>query len=338
MASLVLKWQIQSVAIASRNPKSPSKTIINAKQLPQALSAAAQRIELSINAVAMVGAPGVLRRSAFAFDTGVAVRSGGQSSLNVTSGYNWQRFLIDPGIKHESQLCRDNTPAYLSKKESQDIMRGGGVNLSSLQVCEDRSRAYVGDLETAIDKHCETLNDKNKPSYCAPEAAKAKQDTDSELNRLEAAFERLNKPLNVNRQAESAPVPGSIDSAFATVEASRQRAAQAQLDREAVERRRQGAQRYCEATKERQDQCIKGTCGPKPSEDVCTRYEEVDTCANARGLCMGVIKRCVGRGTNPDLPKWEQCQLNLNSTSCLGNDKRIESIQECVMQHLAIQN
>lgn len=348
MGDFVVGWKPTTVRIA--NASGDGSLIYKAEALPDMLRRAAQAMELYVDAVAFVQNPPAssnYRVVALSFNTGVASKPG-ETSMNVTGGYNWDRFLHG-GMSTSGVMlgmtgwCVEKGREDLNAKDAKAVMRAG-VKLESLALCP-KSSVNVSPIERAIDKTCESAFAETalgaSAHFCAKKEVKKPNVIDDAFARLEGrkpaeiAKPKVNTTDPMASKFESAEAERSLREASLVRLTAEQRARDEAAVRQA--RRLGVAQNSCKADKEVQDSCVAKTCGRKPDATVCTRSEREPTqpCMGGPGVSCIVFPKytCMAHGPNPKLSEWESCSANLEST-CATDGKVVKTIDACVAERL----
>lgn len=163
LASYAVTWSLFSFHIANSIGGGSQNYL--AGSVPGKLWDAAKGMELSLYGAAIV--KGSSPMVALHFNTGLGVKPGGELSLNVPDGYNWDKFLIYPRDGSGLQwACPEDNLKYVASADAKHLMRSG-VALEGLQVCP-RSLVDTDRLDRAIDAFCEA-NPKNPARFCPKE-------------------------------------------------------------------------------------------------------------------------------------------------------------------------
>ncbi len=325
-----LVWKLSSFHIANADGKGSQNYL--GGSVPNVLWDAAQTTELSIYAAALVR--GSTPPAALQFNTGVAVRPGGQVSFNVPDGYNWDQFLVkaksDAG---PDWICSEKNVNWVSPSDAKNLVRGG-IELYNLKVCP-RSSVSVDRLENAIATYCEA-HPKSGARYCPKEEVqsgkeKAPADPFASLDSGIKARAGARKTdgsdpfasLESDKQFDGPPPSQDMASAFAKAEAAAER-----------KRRYDAAYAACERDLAAQQNCAKDSCGKEPAKDACIRTELYDGCAGlkANSLCFK-YHECVENGPNPKYAQWQSCQRDA-AAQCANAGKTITSVSACAAERV----
>jgi hypothetical protein len=164
LASYAVTWSLFSLHIANLIGGGSQNYL--AGSVPGKLWDAAKGMELSLYGAAIV--KGSSPMVALQFNTGLGVKPGGELSLNVPDGYNWDKFLIyeKDGMGAYFKACYEDDLKYVAPADAKRLMRSG-MTLEGLQVCP-RSSVDTDRLDRAIDAFCEA-NPKNSARFCPKE-------------------------------------------------------------------------------------------------------------------------------------------------------------------------
>ncbi|MFA5371941.1 MAG: hypothetical protein WC298_08220, partial [Sideroxydans sp.] len=164
LASYGVTWSLFSFHIVNANGGASQNYL--AGSVPGKLWDAAKGVELWLYGAAIVkGSSPIV---ALQFNTGLGVKPGGELSLNVPDGYNWNKFLIYPkdGMGSIFRVCSEDDLKYIVPADAKNLMRKG-IALEEFQVCP-RSSVDTERLDRAIDAFCEA-NPKNPARFCPKE-------------------------------------------------------------------------------------------------------------------------------------------------------------------------
>jgi len=341
-----VSWRVFSFHIADADGKRSQNYL--AGSVPTAIWEARQSVELSLYGFAKVRSTNLLATlTALQFDTGFGVKATGEVSLNVPSGYNWDRFLVvySPGGDSDWACSEKSRPA--EPQHAKQLMRSG-FELYGLQICP-RTSVNVDGLERAISNWCESRAD-NRPKYCPPkdkevEARQKKPTTDpfAALDRpaaMAVAASASNDPFAVldgGKPPGGKAAPFDLDAALDKSEAVRVAA---------VERKRlyEATQASCQRDFARQEKCGRDSCGTEPAQESCMRWEHPsDEEKEAYRRCFSFGERCrpkwsssqcVEMGPNPSHPVWASCVRD-TAKQCAAIGKKITSVSSCVSERMA---
>lgn len=155
VGNYVLSWRLTSLELM--DPQRKLIATFNPSTLPNALQKPASKIELYIDATSFVnGRPNVRHR----FNTGVAVRAGGQRSYNVPGSPSWNALFISSG-----NPCDDKQVQYLEASAAQSIFKGG-VLLGGLDLCPGSGVSELTFLESAIGNLCKKSGADKSYTFC----------------------------------------------------------------------------------------------------------------------------------------------------------------------------
>ncbi len=327
-----LVWKLSSFHIANADGKGSQNYL--GGSVPNVLWDAAQTTELSIYAAALVR--GSTPPAALQFNTGVAVRPGGQVSFNVPDGYNWDQFLIraKPGSGPD-WICSENSVNWVQPDDAKNLMRGS-IDLYNLKVCP-RSSVSVERLESAIAAYCEA-HPKSGARYCPKEDQSPAHDDKNQppadpfasLGGSTPSKAGANKPagndpfasLESEKRFGGPPPSQDMAGAFEKAEAAAER-----------KRRYDAAYASCELDLTAQQSCAKDSCGREPVKEACIRTEWYDACAGRKGLCLGQMQQCVEHGPNPKYAQWQNCQRDAEA-QCANVSKKITSVSACAAERV----
>ncbi|ENO89513.1 hypothetical protein [Thauera linaloolentis] len=188
-----LVWSLTSVRLLADDGLGAKPRSYPVASLPPALARAARGSELTLEGLAHIkGAKNLTLH----FDTGAPTRPDGKVSFNVAGSPDWDAFLIADTRRPQNwhSRCDAKHRIYAPAAEAKDIIRKGVV-LERLEVCPG-TRASIGNLETAIRKHCEQggreafcpREDPGKPDSAKPKSKAPPTRTDY----LEEAQDRMN--------------------------------------------------------------------------------------------------------------------------------------------------
>lgn len=136
----ILKWQLTTVKIKN---DSDGVTTFSIGKLPKALSESAKKTELYIDGIAYIKYKKPIHGTiALPFNTGVAVRPTSRASLNVPSGYDWNKLIINgggfdskgPAAGGMSTWCVAKGRQYLTADKAKEVF-SQGIGLEGMQIC-----------------------------------------------------------------------------------------------------------------------------------------------------------------------------------------------------------
>ena len=332
-----LTWVLSSFQIADADGKN-SQTY-QTTTVPSAIAEAAQKIELSVKGAAVVNGSKVM----LLFDTGAAVKPGGEISFNTPSGYNWDKFLVADAAAENNWGCKRKEENWVSAPVAKGLMRGG-IHLSSFVTCPG-SLVNVGALDRAIATFCEA-NPTSRERYCLKEVKKPpvveKVPTDP--------FAALDKPA---KKEPGATIKARESDPFASLEsgskardnlrpsnditAALEGANTERLANIERKRRYDAAYASCETDLAAQQSCEQDRCGEEPPKEACTRVKWGYTnCKPTNGQsCINLPKsECVEWGDSPWHAKWETCTKETSLQCAVGSKKKITSLEACASERM----
>lgn len=336
-----VSWKVFSFHIADADGKRSENYL--AGTVPAPIWEARQSVELSLYGFAKVRNNIAAASTALQFDTGAGVKATGEVSLNVPSGYNWDRFLVvaSSGAGPDWACSDKSRPA--EPQDAKKLMRSG-FELYGLHICP-RTSVSVEGLERAISAWCESRPD-YRAKYCPQ---KDKEDQAQQKKPTTDPFAALDKPatkaaaatastdpfaiLDGDKSQGRPAAPWNMDAALDMAEAVRV----ANAERK---RRHDATRADCELALARQERCSKDSCGREPDAQVCVRnVRESGSCTpRFKGeSCITIpTYTCVEHGPNPAHTKWKVC-LSDKAEQCAVAGKKITSISTCVAERMADQ-
>lgn len=328
LGSYGLTWKLNGFQIA--NAKTGGSQDYLAGGVPSVIWDAAQKSELWLYGAASVFG----RHAALQFNTGLGVKPGGELSFNVPDGYNWDKFLVrDLGVY---SACSIKNPTFVSPKEAKDMLRNG-LQLLNFQVCQNTS-VDVDKLERAITAYCKA-NPNGRANFCPKEqkaknvkesadpfAALALPNATTRGKRMQDvdAFSELEHPKTVSTTGMEGALEAAEKERVATIER---------------QRRYDTAFASCKQDMERQESCVKGSCGKEPESQICTKSVwnsgATGTCNGGPGVgCLSLgYDVCEAYGANPEHAKWESC-LREAPTRCAPQGKKITNLSACTSERI----
>ena len=337
-----LTWQIDTLHIAAASGHQVKEGTAHRYQsnvIPRALWDAAQKIELSFYGAALVA--GATPTVALQFNTGASVRPGGELSLNVPDGYNWDKFLVYPRSGTGLQwACSEQAPRYVEPADAKNLMRKG-LELRGLQVCP-RTSLDVTPVERAIEAFCSS-NLKHPALFCAKDRADVAAnaagsgDRDAQTDPFASLAQPagrtgerktdLNDPFaSLERSPTASGSPSqNMEGAFAKAEAERV----ATIERK---RKLEAANASCQRDMAVQESCAEGSCEAEPAKEACVRSESAgtgDSCPPGKSCYIIRSYRCAEYGPNPAHAKWQACVRDA-ATTCAAQGKKIVSLSACI--------
>lgn len=335
-----LAWQLTSITLM--NPERRQVKIYSADSLPNELKKAAGAIALYIDGVATVNGQYLYHR----FNTGVSVRAGAAGSYNTPGSTHWDEIFSRSG---GALLCMNRAKPDTSFLNAQatKAMFAQGILLTDLHLCPGSTASELTALESAISRLCEKPKSDKAYLFCPKAAETPKEDASAKA--IDDAFAKLEgrtatPPAKDQAPVKSAKTPGAdIDAAFAQMEKDQQARQKAQARERARQERHDAIVASCRSQVEKQNQCLKQTCGTEPDATTCTQFEEDPlpkgerSCLSYRNNCSFPTSHCVATGANPKHAEWQQCLANQHRSSCFPGD-RAQTIDSCVAEQERRQN
>lgn len=332
-----LEWQLYKIILkgATGNPIA----YYGVEQLPKPLQAAANATELYIEGVADISGGLSGSFGYHAFNTGVPVRAGVGTSMNVPGSPSWGTLFLN------RPECNDKEYPYMNAQDAKLAFKKG-IKLQLLNICP-KSSMSVSSLVSAIKELCKSPGADKTHRFCPKQIIK--KEKMAETNAIDDAFTKLEK------KAAETPIvkAGSIDDAFTQMEASqiekeRLRVAAIKEKKEREDKevkdkiRREEAIQFCTVAMRSEQSCLQDACKKEPSKTICTdlRQDPIeynrDTSPMREGESRFVFPKsatytCYSDGVNPAYSVWQSCAKNMAS-QCSRDGKQPTSLDECIVQ------
>lgn len=332
-----LEWQIYKIILkgATGNPI----TYYGVEQLPRPLQAAANATELYIEGVADISGGLSGPFGYHAFNTGVPVRAGVGTSMNVPGSPSWGTLFLN------RPECNDKEYPYMNAQDAKLAFKKG-IKLQLLNICP-KSSMSVSSLVSAIKELCKSPGADKTHRFCPEQIIKKEKVADTDA--IDNAFAKLEEKVAKTPTMKV----GGIDDAFAQMEASqidkerlRVAAIKEKQDKEAKELedkiRREEAVQFCTVAMKSEQSCLQDACNQEPSKTTCTDLREDpveysrDTSPMRKGESRYVFTKpttytCYSTGSNPAYSVWQSCAKNIAS-QCSRDGKQPTSLDDCVAQ------
>jgi hypothetical protein len=348
VGNYLASWNVRSVRISGKNGRSNT---LDVATLPAPLKRAADKIELYLDAVSLAATPDGASTVWHAFNTGVAVQSGGESSYNVPGSPDWGKlFFSRLSLKPCDLATRDYLPADAAK---QIWKKGAYLSLYGstfvLELCPQSGVSNLEPLTTAIADLCERTKgagygfctafcDQNHGlsyEFCTPHKVEKPA---AEAKTIDDAFASLEgrAPGAAGTVDTVQPGAGSdIDSAFALMEKQKRAQKLAEAKARAQRERHDSVVASCTATVNLQNVCLAKSCGTEPAARICTQSvpDPPPRCNAQEGTSCLFIQTysCMAYGQNPKLGAWRQCLASLDKAACTP-DGRVQTVDQCVAE------
>jgi len=329
-----LSWTLKSLKI--QNSESKQTFDYSADQLPPALKADSDRIELFISAWTEVTTSGVNGVVGYhQFDTGVSVRSGNRTSMNVPGSPSWNRMFAS-SVNAVSGACDANPSRYLDDAAAKSAVAKGITLGPSLVFCRNTSVGELSSIEGRIAELCAIPESNKLYPFCPPLKPEKNRKTSTSI--VADGFAKLDA---LNGKSASATVGkavsggGSpIELAFAQMEAGT-KAQNLKIAKERAEReQREAIVATCKAAISEQNTCLAQSCGTEPESQMCIRQErdevEPGHCPEGESCLIFPKFHCAAFGENPAFDKWRQCTAKLDKSLCTPSG-HVQTLDSCVM-------
>lgn len=345
VANYHLTWQWRSIQLKVASGAGGVVTYWP-QTLPPELKKAADDMELYLDGHASVaeGADAQIRHR---FNTGVAVRAGGERSYNVPGSPGWADIFFSGSL----QACGEGKkpPSYLNADSAKQRFVKG-LALTDFRPCPESGVSNLASLEVAISRLCRGDNAAAKYPFCPKSKPVTPPPSAAAIDDAFAKLDEKPGKQAVSKVPSKASSGGAVDDAFASMESNlaekeRQRLAREELERLRATRRKAFAAQ-CTAQIGEKTRCDENQCGAAPPKELvarrgqCSRREPAADAHRGREGSYLIIQRVECdpdvMAANPAYASWLSCSSE-SKRSCERAEAAQRRVEACIAERQVAQ-